>query len=418
VLNLVVDSDVPKDAALRIPSFADRELSVRAIRFADVPAGSSYEDFPRLDRHAVRRLGREVAEAMGARFDASLMPRFLEGLERSAEPGDWVDQMVFARRLVEEPFGVRMIEHRVSRVWFGPLLGDMICNAHRFAACYNAALAGYRRTHRIRGVQQPIPDLAIDGPRCEVAAWILPLGGTRQRLYVERVADSVRLLAGAREIGGWRADRLDCWGRVQECLRGLGEYRFRPRALTLTLWARLCLCDLFIHGIGGAKYDRITDRLIECYFGIRPPAMACVSATLLLNLPHCGTTAETLREAETRLRSLRYNPQRHVKCEGELMELASVRAAAVHESRRLRVERRFDRPARRRVFETIRDVSGRMLDRRPDVAAAYRLDAERIRREFRAAHIARRRDYFFALFRPADLAALVDRLPLAEAFGV
>ena len=418
VLNLIVDSDVPKDATLRVPSLEEGELSVRTIRFVDVPAGTSYEDFPRLDRRAVRRLGLEVADAMGDRFGASLMPNFLDGFDRSPEPGDWVDQMVYARRLVEEPFGVRMIEHRVSRVWFGPLLGEMICNAHRFAACYNAALADYRRACRIRGVQRPIPDLVVDGPRCEVAAWVLAAGGTRRRLYVERVADTVRLFAGTREIGGWRADRLDCWGRVQECLRGLGEYRFRPRALTLTLWARLCLCDLFLHGIGGAKYDRITDRLIECYFGIRPPAMACVSATLLLDLPGRWVTDETVREVETRLRSLRCNPQRHLRCDGELAELAAVRAAAVDESRRLRAESRFNRPARRGAFETIREVSGRMLDRRPDVASAYRLDAERIRREFRTARIARRRDYFFALFRRADLADLVGQLPPAEAFGV
>ena len=36
----------------------------------------------------------------------------------------------------------------------------------------------------------------------------------------------------------------------------------------LTLWARLLLCDLFIHGIGGAQYDRVTDLIVENYFGV------------------------------------------------------------------------------------------------------------------------------------------------------
>ena len=37
----------------------------------------------------------------------------------------------------------------------------------------------------------------------------------------------------------------------------------RPRALTLTLFARLCVADFFIHGIGGGKYDEVTDRIIR-----------------------------------------------------------------------------------------------------------------------------------------------------------
>src|SRR5207253_1004951 len=35
--------------------------------------------------------------------------------------------------------------------------------------------------------------------------------------------------------------------------------RIRTRALITTLAARLLLGDLFLHGIGGAKYDQVTD---------------------------------------------------------------------------------------------------------------------------------------------------------------
>ena len=31
------------------------------------------------------------------------------------------------------------------------------------------------------------------------------------------------------------------------------------------------LSDLFIHGIGGAKYDELTDEIIRRFFGIEPP---------------------------------------------------------------------------------------------------------------------------------------------------
>ena len=56
----------------------------------------------------------------------------------------------------------------------------------------------------------------------------------------------------------------------------------RPRALTLTLWARLLVCDFFVHGIGGAKYDRITDGIFRRYYRCEPPPYGCVTATLRL----------------------------------------------------------------------------------------------------------------------------------------
>ena len=48
------------------------------------------------------------------------------------------------------------------------------------------------------------------------------------------------------------------------------------------MFARLFLCDLFIHGIGGAKYDQMTDAIIERFFGFAPPDYLTVTATAKL----------------------------------------------------------------------------------------------------------------------------------------
>ena len=61
--------------------------------------------------------------------------------------------------------------------------------------------------------------------------------------------------------------------------------KVRSRALTNTLFARLFLSDLFIHGIGGGKYDELTDDLIRRFYGIEPPEFLILSATRLLPLP-------------------------------------------------------------------------------------------------------------------------------------
>ena len=105
----------------------------------------------------------------------------------------------------------------------------------------------------------------------------------QRRPFLE--GNRVELTAGgSQEIAAWSADRVKCWKRIYKGLGELAGVRIRPRALTLTLWARLCLSDLFIHGIGGAKYDRITDQLIRCYFGIEPPELFVRALAALLRL--------------------------------------------------------------------------------------------------------------------------------------
>jgi hypothetical protein len=88
-----------------------------------------------------------------------------------------------------------------------------------------------------------------------------------------------------------------------------GDVRIRPRALITTLWARLALGDLFIHGIGGAKYDAVTDRLIERFFGLAAPRFMVVSATLHLPIMHDRVTPDDLRQLEQSLRDMGFHPE-------------------------------------------------------------------------------------------------------------
>jgi len=53
----------------------------------------------------------------------------------------------------------------------------------------------------------------------------------------------------------------------------------RPRALITTMFARLLASDLFVHGIGGAKYDQLTDQIIVDFFGVDPPRYVTATGT-------------------------------------------------------------------------------------------------------------------------------------------
>ena len=81
------------------------------------------------------------------------------------------------------------------------------------------------------------------------------------------------------------------------------------RALLTTLAARVLLGDLFIHGIGGAKYDRLTDTMIQRFFCLPPPAFLVVSGTLHLPIVHESVTTDDLRAVRNRLRELEFHPE-------------------------------------------------------------------------------------------------------------
>src|SRR5262249_2104913 len=155
---------------------------------------------------------------------------------------------------------------RVSRISAGGaallwrrFVAHVLLNARAFAAAYNASLESYRAPRRIRGTRHPIPDLQRDADSCELPFWIIPNGGPRQRLVVrEQRPDKIELFAGLRPLASLDASALR---RAPESGPDPGAPHgcLRPRALALTLFVRLFASDLFIHGLGGAKYDQITD---------------------------------------------------------------------------------------------------------------------------------------------------------------
>ena len=416
-VNLVVDSDAPAATTLAIPAVEDGGVALRTQPFADSPPGFSFEQFAKQSSSEMGALESFAQQALGARYDASQMSLFFRGFRGAVGAEDWVDQAVAGRRAVEKSLGVTVVDHRISRAWWSPILLDVVLHAERFARCYNESLAKYRRLYRVRGANRPIPDLRTSGASVELPVWVYRSGEARRRLFVLRERDGVRLLADREIIGSLSTGELTSCDRVVDTLAAHGGWRLRPRALTLTIWARLLLADLFIHGIGGAKYDRISDFVIADYYGVVPPQMACVSATLLMDLPRSEVSPERIRGLRSELRDLRYNPQRHLPTgEPDLTALIERRDASVHLSQQLRGRDRFNRTARRAAFAETRAVSAMMVAARPQAVEQKRrqLDSSVVR--VRQNEIARGREYFFALYDRATLEVLLKALPTTERF--
>ena len=157
----------------------------------------------------------------------------------------------------------------------------ILSRAGSFAADYNAALADYRSENGITSQSRPMPDLAVTADAVEVPFWLDDLAtGTRKRAEVRKSKGASSLAVCDDEFvllrdsqGETAADELARWLKKN-------QLRLSPRALTLTTFLRLLVVDQFVHGIGGGRYDQVTDRVLHSHFGIDPPRFAVATGTL------------------------------------------------------------------------------------------------------------------------------------------
>ena len=357
------------------------------------PRGTPREDA----RRGASRLGRSLALPTGALANHRI---------------DTVEAMVRAHRATEVALGLDRVQAvRVSRLCatasFRAFAAGLLLEARRGAECYNAAVLEYRRRHRVRARGRPVPLLAIDTNRVEVPLWVLRRGEPRRRLYAEIDGERVRLLADDQPIGAVaRSELVDAATPGAPWPIERDGWGLRPRALTLSAFLRLFAADLFIHGIGGAKYDEVTEGFVGAYLGLTPAPIGCVSATLHLPLPHSALGPADIAQARHASRDLRYNPQRHLARVPD--ELRRERDELVRRSNELRAQRPTDHVARALVFRELRRVNERLLATDPWRAAQYDERVAALESQWALDRIALDREYFFALHPLDSLQALVS----------
>jgi len=207
--------------------------------------------------------------------------------------------------MIEQRCGLHNAELPFSRLSATPsfirFVLHLLSDLPRFRDIYNRSVDDYRKVHGIRSRHHPVPNLAPD----EAPFWIWREGETKRgRLQVKPSNQKLLLIGAGKPIEV--APDADRWPQ---------GVKIRSRALITTMFARLALADLFIHGIGGGKYDEVTDAIIRDYWGITPPAYSVMSATLRLPLPAFAANRADVRKIRQKYRDLHSNPQRYLPAE-------------------------------------------------------------------------------------------------------
>jgi hypothetical protein len=325
-INLIVDTDTARSTVIRVPLRENGRATIENVAF-DVPGDViPFEERPILDPWLFKTFSGRVMDA----FESCCVGGH-EPYERLVEPM-WNAALAYAkeadcgsrlgrtlartRHWVEWHTGLKTLELPLSTVsksrHFQRFAVHLLAQAPRLRQIYNAALAEYRAVNHIRSGTHPVPSLQRDDDWLE-APFLLwtKENPRRQRLFVLPLRDSLVLS----DRQGLRITLdLPAGGQTDKAIEQLAAtesrgIKLRPRALITTMYARLVLSDLFIHGIGGAKYDELTDLIIRRFFGIEPPAYVTATATFRLPIERPQVTLEDVRQSARRIRETTYRPE-------------------------------------------------------------------------------------------------------------
>lgn len=337
-INVVVDHDLARSLSLLTPSADVDTNSVEGIRSVsstsiqspwkngalgpfpwELTFANDSEDW---STFATRITSKVSTLGINEPLILQLWPHVLNDIRRGKNVGV---ALAAARHRIELFSGSRTLEVPFSRLAegkaFALFLSEMMVRHDEVRNAYNMAREAYRTHHRITNSLQPIPELGVDAVEgktwIETPFWVYSTQHNKRRgLWACSNGDRVELS----NRNGWtisvpfQSSRFDCNGWL-EGLRQDG-IAIRPRALMTTMFLRLAIADLFVHGIGGGKYDQITDLLIESLWPVQAPTFLVATATL--HLPIAGTfrfdskQEESEEQVHDQIRELKFAPERLV----------------------------------------------------------------------------------------------------------
>ena len=414
-LNLIVDNDIPKGPSIRVPNRSGSLLRAVAVPF-DIWAGEvPYEDQTIQDESLFASFADRTRATLGGLIADPVLDDFWPRVLGKVRSTDRVGlRFALARREIEAEWGASNVEVPIGQVceteaflWFA---AHILADLPRFQATHNTALANYRAAYGIRSKNHPVPALAQQGDWLEAPFWVWRADSPRRRPLMARLLPRMIELRIAGEDQPFleiplSLDRDACCAvEVLQSLPGQG-IRLRTRALTTTLFARYILGDLFVHGIGGAKYDELGDELARQFFRMEPPRFLTLSLTQWLGLADDPASIDRFRAVERSIRDLDWNPDRH------LPEPRPADARAAVEAKWVAIEGEIvTRRQRLDRLRTIRQANQTLL---PWIEPARReliAERDRLTAGLKFNNVARSREYAFPLHGQARLREVMTRV--------
>tara|TARA_R110002095_G_scaffold105799_1_gene92579 strand:- start:1504 stop:3231 length:1728 start_codon:yes stop_codon:yes gene_type:complete len=428
-LNLIVDNDLVSSTSIRVPQGDRSAPFFSSVSFDDSIEKKPWEETTIQNKALFQSFAQRVNDSLKQWPDLSspllgeIWPAAISQMDVSDRLADC---LAAARHAQEQRWGIENLELPISRLcttspflWFASYLFKF---AEQFRKTHNEVLGEYRKVNRLRSKTHPVPELSEQAGWIESPFWIWRAGETRRhQLFVKRDHENIILSDGKVELATLPMSENCDLSAAIEILKQLPTQgiRLRTRALTTTLFARLFLGDLFVHGIGGAKYDEMTDRIFTRFFHLTPPRYLTLSATKFLpicapyDVQHCDETC-----LERILRDLDFNSDRHLTADqrSEAAPLLQRKQTLIREQEAARSEQSklIDQAERRRHnrqrFRELREIDAKLALLTLKLREQINEDLTTVHQQMKANEVIQSREISFVLYPEPVLKALFEKL--------
>ena len=312
-IHLIIDNDVRESASIKVPGGSVAEPITQIVEY-DRRSPLPFEERLIQDPTLLDSFAQRVTEIIHPLIpDALLSDRWLTAIQEDEGESILARRVARFRHRLEADCGLQTLEIPMSIVCdqlpFQCLVAQAIDDVEQIHRVYNEALREHRKRNRIRSNAHPVPNLNRDDSWYELPFWIWTAQSPeRQPLYAMRRDGSLHIRQGC-GANHWKLDNS-----AEQLVTQLVDLRqqgvkIRPRALLTTLYARLFLSDLFLHGIGGAKYDELTDELIRRWLRVEPPGILVATSTVRLPISYRRQDPARMAVLRQSLRRLDYHPE-------------------------------------------------------------------------------------------------------------
>ena len=410
-LNLIVDNDIATPLHLAVPDGSREEPATRLVPFTSDTAARPWEDIKPDLSGAFTGFPERVTDALSRWGIQPLLPEIWPAAVAAAEQGRGLAECLSAARIaLQDQFEHGTLELPISCLAtsrpFLRFMAMLLLQGDRFAEAHNRALAAYRVANRVRSRTHPAADLEQHDDWLETPFWCWHAGDThRRRLLVQFSPQGIAVSDGSTLEVQWPLSNATDLDQLATHLGQLQEdgLRIRPSALSTTLFARVFLADLFVHGIGGSKYDEVTDALMADFFSIAPPPYLTLSATLHLPLggPFDATPSQHSRLLG-RQRRMIYNAQEFL-AEGQASEPRQLKDTLIGQQHDDRLDASpASRQRRRTRYREFREVNRELSRHTIGARQALEGQLQQFHRQLDANSVLTHREFSFCLF-PAHL---------------
>jgi len=429
-LNIILDNDICRDLNLLLPALSSKgNLIVEEISFlsSTLTPNLPFEEYPypslklitKFTRDIIRRLKSLESENKDILNNFENFVRCLENSSRffnqNYTRGNLGEFLGLARRLYEQEIEPAYLEIPFSKICssdeFLSFFLEITKNINSCSEIYNKKLDEYRKLFKIRNQAHPSPNLMIKENLIEIPFWIWREGDQRRKIFILNEEEKNYLYNESYgKIFPIEKDDSKSLFSLKTVLKKEG-LKIRPKALLLTLYNRLFVSDLFIHGLGGAKYDLVTDEIIREFFKVEPPHFLVASCTLHLNFKSSpGASDFKISTLKKEIRDWEFNPQRYIdelpltkKEKNQIGELVEKKTKLIK-----KIKKTLSPIEKRKISEEIKAINNFMGEKVKPIKYELNKKIEREEEKMKQAKVYTFREFPYCFFSAKTLRNLLN----------